>query len=58
MSRFINATSQKLEVKDAGGNVEYGPFLPGTVEKGPFYSMQSAPIFNRWLKEGKIKEVP
>lgn len=57
--RFFNASNEILQVKDAGGAVSVGPFLPGTAEKGPWYDISeiSDSLFEMWLDHEKIKVV-
>lgn len=57
--KFFNKTKDILQVKDAGGAVSVGPFLPGTAEKGPWYDVSeiSDSLFEMWLDHGKIEAV-
>lgn len=57
--KFYNKTDKILQVKDAGGAVMLGPFLPGTAEKGPWYDVSeiSDICFEKWLANGKIGTV-
>lgn len=54
--KFYNKTDKNLEVKDAGGAVLLGPFLPGTAEKGPWYDVSeiSDHYLSKWQDEEKI----
>lgn len=54
--RFYNNTPEILQVKDAGGAVMVGPFLPGTAEKGPWYAVHeiSDELFQDWAIQEKI----
>jgi hypothetical protein len=57
--KFYNKTPEILQVKDAGGAVMLGPFLPGTKEKGPWYDISevSDTLFELWVDHGKIETV-
>ncbi|MHB8123485.1 MAG: hypothetical protein ACYDG4_15180 [Desulfuromonadaceae bacterium] len=57
--KFYNKTNDILQVKDAGGAVMVGPFLPGTAEKGPWYDVGalSDQCFEKWTAKGKIGTV-
>jgi hypothetical protein len=57
--KFYNKTDKILQVKDAGGAVRLGPFLPGTAEKGPWYDVSeiSDHYFEQWKDHGAIGTV-
>jgi hypothetical protein len=57
--KFYNKTKGILQVKDAGGAVSVGPFLPGTKELGPWYDASeiSDSLFEMWLDHEKIEAV-
>jgi hypothetical protein len=57
--KFYNATEKAICVKDAGGAVMLGPFLPGTEAKGPWYDTSeiSDYYFEVWKDLGKIRVV-
>ncbi|MCK9570670.1 hypothetical protein M0R72_17105 [Candidatus Pacearchaeota archaeon] len=54
--RFYNKTKSILQVKDSGGAVMLGPFLPGTAGEGPWYGIHeiSDSLLELWLSRGKI----
>lgn len=54
--KFFNKTKETLLVKDAGGAVVIGPFLPGTAEKGPWYDVWELADQYReqWIDQKKI----
>jgi hypothetical protein len=54
--KFFNKTPEILQVKDAGGAVMLGPFLPGTKEKGPWYDVSelSDHMLGQWEERGLI----
>ncbi len=57
--KFYNTTDKDLQVKDGGGNVEVGPFSPGTAEKGPWYDSYVVPDYwwMTWQRAGKVRVV-
>lgn len=54
--KFFNNTTEILQVKDAGGEVVLGPFLPGTRELGPWYDISELSDHYReiWMDREKI----
>lgn len=53
--KFYNKTDKSLEVRDVGGAVQLGPFLPGTADKGPWYDVgEITDYLQKWQDEGKI----
>jgi hypothetical protein len=45
MSKFYVRADRALQVKDVGGKVLLGPFLPGTHSEGPWYDVSALPEF-------------
>lgn len=54
--QFFNRTPTAIRVVDAGGAVMLGPFLPGTEELGPWYSIDELTDrrFEMWQRMGLI----
>lgn len=57
ISQFFNLNPiASLQIKDAGGAVTLGPFLPGTEKLGPWYNIDELTDsrFRQWQRDGKI----